>query len=427
MTRPESNLRAAFEQLVFKAIEIGINEFGDNGLPTFEHDATWAKQTAPHSYTYETERSHHANWHAFWERCQESLQGSPEWEVATTAFQVFEDSHGGESADDMPSFQVSEFFLENYFDDVGDLQFDEGRFSDVMEELIRRAKSESTFATTLIALENTKISNSFELAPGIQLRPIEAEELAMFGQGLRPISRFMRDIPHDDWWVVRLSIKGAKGTYESWNANQHDSMLIGPAFRIFKAGSLTFRYEAHYHEDRFSAREYGRGRSPHVISQSGSAYSLTDTEIGEFKAMWPPFKSLMDDEHHYLQLPVRRLLSGGDRPNLEDSLVDYVIGLESLLLTSGGELSFRFSVRGAVILSDNPGDRPDNFKSMRDLYGLRSNIVHGDNYNAGKLTASIEFAESALRKCWWWYFEKWSGETNNGPANTEIDRQLFLI
>ena len=117
MARSESELRTAFEQLVFKAIEIGRNEFGDNGLPTFESDTTWARQTSPGGHTFETEKTHHANWHAFWDRCEESLQGCPEWEVATTAYQVFENSHGQESVDDFPGFQVCEFFLENYLDD----------------------------------------------------------------------------------------------------------------------------------------------------------------------------------------------------------------------------------------------------------------------------------------------------------------------
>ena len=145
--------------------------------------------------------------------------------------------------------------------------------------------------------------------------------------------------------------------------------------------------------------------------------------------MWPPFKALMDAGHHYLQLPVRRLLSGGNRPYPEDSLVDYVIGLEALLSNSNErtEIRYRFSVRGAVVLSEISSDRAGKFKEMRDLYDLRSAIVHGNIPDANELGMSVDFAESALRKCWWWYFENRRGETNNGAAITDIDRQLFLI
>ena len=152
------------------------------------------------------------------------------------------------------------------------------------------------------------------------------------------------------------------------------------------------------------------------------------SEIDDLKAFWPPFKSLMESDHHYLQLPVRRLLSGGDRPNLEDSLVDYAVGLESLLADSAqrSELRYRFGVRGAVLLSDDPKERPDNFKKMKQLYDLRSDIVHSNKYDATILAASVDFAEMALRKCWHWSFENWRDRANNSPAVEEIDRQLFL-
>ena len=52
--------------------------------------------------------------------------------------------------------------------------------------------------------------------------------------------------------------------------------------------------------------------------------------------------------------------------------------------------------------------------------------MHGALSDANKLAESAEFAEFALRKCWWWYFENWRGEKDKDLAITDIDRQLFL-
>lgn len=136
----------------------------------------------------------------------------------------------------------------------------------------------------------------------------------------------------------------------------------------------------------------------------------------------------MASERHYLQLPARRLLSGGDRPNQEDSLVDYVTGLEALLTSDDqAELNYRMSVRGAIVLSKETSHRPDHLAKMREMYLMRSQVVHGANLAAGRrpaigrLPQVADYAEYALRRCWHWYFENWAGEEDSGPAIVSID------
>lgn len=85
-----------------------------------------------------------------------------------------------------------------------------------------------------------------------------------------------------------------------------------------------------------------------------------------------------------LNRSLHRFLLGRKRADLVDKLVDYVIAWEALLLTSDGnpitqELSYRFSLNGAVLISSaNIKTKPNEvYKKMKGAYSARSTIVHG--------------------------------------------------
>jgi hypothetical protein len=70
-----------------------------------------------------------------------------------------------------------------------------------------------------------------------------------------------------------------------------------------------------------------------------------------------------------------------------DALIDYVIGLEAVLLppSPDGELRFRFSLYGAYYLGSNPRDRAELFGQFQSVYDARSSIVHGSALTPGRL------------------------------------------
>ena len=76
----------------------------------------------------------------------------------------------------------------------------------------------------------------------------------------------------------------------------------------------------------------------------------------------------------------QRLVDAARRTKPRDSIVDVVIGLESVLLVGGdkkeqGEKRFRFSLNYASLFP--PLEREAAFYTARDLYDLRSEIAHG--------------------------------------------------
>jgi hypothetical protein len=92
-------------------------------------------------------------------------------------------------------------------------------------------------------------------------------------------------------------------------------------------------------------------------------------------------KTLKSLEKDY-QIPISRYLTANFRSKPQDVLIDAVITLESLLLYNiEDELSFRLAHRGSWILykNANPEKRKYIFKKLRDIYKVRSTIVHGSD------------------------------------------------
>lgn len=86
------------------------------------------------------------------------------------------------------------------------------------------------------------------------------------------------------------------------------------------------------------------------------------------------------DIHSSLEIACQRLVDATRRTKPRDSIIDAVIGLESILLVEigerqRGETRFRFSLNYASLFP--AAERRDAFNTARDLYDLRSAIAHG--------------------------------------------------
>jgi hypothetical protein len=85
------------------------------------------------------------------------------------------------------------------------------------------------------------------------------------------------------------------------------------------------------------------------------------------------------------ELAIHRFVTGVARDSDADAVLDFTVTLESLLLPMDAdarrtELSHRFRLHGAHYLANDPSERADLFRSLRDLYAMRSQLVHGSKY-----------------------------------------------
>ena len=78
---------------------------------------------------------------------------------------------------------------------------------------------------------------------------------------------------------------------------------------------------------------------------------------------------------------IDRYESGVTKTEPDERLIDATIGLETLLVggsRSSTEVTFRFALSGAWLLAGVAADRPEMYRLLTELYGRRSDIVHGN-------------------------------------------------
>ncbi|MFC9029185.1 hypothetical protein [Streptomyces arboris] len=107
-------------------------------------------------------------------------------------------------------------------------------------------------------------------------------------------------------------------------------------------------------------------------------------------------------------LALHRYQLGMSKESDVESLLDFVISLEAILLPRDGQvghsdLSYRFKVHGAYYLASSVDERHEIYKRMGDLYNLRSVLVHGGKYPEAVMISTAQgdaegFARKALNR-----------------------------
>jgi len=103
---------------------------------------------------------------------------------------------------------------------------------------------------------------------------------------------------------------------------------------------------------------------------------LEKKDIRPFKLFWKEYNNSAKI-NSWLDLAERRLLRMFYKMRIEDQIVDIMIIFEMLFLLEGdGELKYRLSVRGAILLGKNYKERIFIQKVFKISYDIRSSIVH---------------------------------------------------
>lgn len=242
---------------------------------------------------------------------------------------------------------------------------------------------------------------------GIIIRRISKEELWELGDHTNIQNNLIylhQYYPSDKWNIldVKLSQDGAKPSMEMYELV--DALLV--LLRLSASGGLKL-FDLGL---KFNYGSPGTIRShlfPMNIMGSGKAYSLDAILIERLQNYWPQIRSIMESKSHFLRLPARRLLDGGLRKEQSDAILDYSIGLESLLTNeTSSELSYRLALRGATILSWNGRNKKEYYENLIKFYKIRSSIVHGSYISEKRkkeLKDAYENGERYLREIFWWF------------------------
>ena len=88
-------------------------------------------------------------------------------------------------------------------------------------------------------------------------------------------------------------------------------------------------------------------------------------------------EALRKEGSDFLDFALRYYNFAKERETNEDKLIDYMIVFEALYLKENIELEYRLSNRVAALLGEDEQKRREISSNIKDLYNLRSNLVHG--------------------------------------------------
>ena len=273
-------------------------------------------------------------------------------------------------------------------------------------------------------------SGPISLEKGVSIRTVNEEELWELGDAdslwtFLPLPGVMGTMPGEDWKILDIQLQHVREEVHPPRAIEviRESALFALSLassghlRIFDLGR-----KANYGVGAVGTVRAGEPM-PRQIGRGGGSYVL-DAEVAQrLKELWPRLRKIIASKRHYLRIPAQRLVDGGGRIRADDAIVDYAIGLEALLMKeASAELRYRFALRGATILAWNSGDKGQLFNELRNFYGIRSKIVHGENIDQAELTGARSFGEKTLRGIWWWYFN--SGGSLSGVIS-KVDHRIL--
>jgi hypothetical protein len=114
-------------------------------------------------------------------------------------------------------------------------------------------------------------------------------------------------------------------------------------------------------------------------------YTLTRTEILRFTAFYREVSRQIAgegiDAAKFAKVAIRRFNVFMDESEPEDKIMDAMISMEALYLydSENAELSYRLSLRAACLLGRDEGEKNYIRKLLKEVYDLRSKVVHGRN------------------------------------------------
>jgi len=105
-------------------------------------------------------------------------------------------------------------------------------------------------------------------------------------------------------------------------------------------------------------------------------YILERGETEDFKKLYK--KSLRFTNDRRMLIALERFNLAYEKKRFVDNIIDYVIAFEALFGTMRNRIGMEIKLKSGFLVEDSKEKITEGYKFMRNLYGLRSTIVHGD-------------------------------------------------
>jgi len=348
--------------------------------------------------------------HILW-TCHEQLDGVPSVAQLGTVLKDFADKHGGFPASGWigSSMDIARRVIDVYFTKCRRLAVDEAIARQVISEYCVDLSAPTITARSVFQVENFSAACPFKLAEEIEFRPISQDDI-------REQARTQLVPPPYHWpwldtrdWICEVNKKGPRDTYEAVNWNNEGRRYIATTLALISSGAARLVLLHSRHASPFLSVVTKSGGEATRTGPGGKPLQLDRQAVQDAQKLYPKVVSVLSGTGpKYLRFALERFIAAAQRREPEDQLVDYVLGLESLLApdTDRLETTIRFRLRGASLLpSSSFGGPEERINLLNGLYKVRSEVVHGGGANKHKVADCIPKAEDALRHVLRWFMD----------------------
>ncbi|WP_091013711.1 MULTISPECIES: HEPN domain-containing protein [Paenibacillus] len=149
----------------------------------------------------------------------------------------------------------------------------------------------------------------------------------------------------------------------------------------------SYLYTLNNSKNSFLINYYG-STAIDVPSVSDDVYVIGDTDIDSIKKVMYIIFEHSQIQHTAMSnsewkttewsYAYNNYLSSCSTPYLEQAILSIITALEALLVNGSDQVSYRVSLNASLLTEEDETKRKQTFDLIKDLYNLRSKVVHGD-------------------------------------------------
>jgi hypothetical protein len=325
-----------------------------------------------------------------------------------------------------PQFLMSQWKLiyQYFLSTEGVITLDENAVRTTVERYQSAVETAPYSLLTTVLWRGLSASEAFSVTDDIRFRPIAKSDYKIIGR--EPLLLGIREdrlIPYSTDWLceIREQVPG------QGHGTPHDMIdQVISAVALAASGQAEARLVGTEFENEFL--KTGRISNPawFATSRFGKPVQVSPYDVETLQRVYALLRRIhTTGALKYLRVPLRRFRSSTARPTEEDTLIDFVVALESLLApdTQSIEVTFRFRLRGAAVLHPNTfGSSQQRLDFMNALYRARSRAVHGQEVQ--NLAELATRGEAALKAIFMWFATHANAESGAQAIVDEIDRKF---
>ena len=356
----DGELQRLLRDAVVAVIKLAEAKGLGSKLPVYEYTVVWNEKVGPGRWEGREGTRTTPYFQGLSEALEPELSSDERIQALLSAAVQFVQDHGTAPVGVLQDpKELASRLLPVYFREVSSLTVDDTAITETARQYVEDLKAQNAVIETVFQVSNFSAAEPFSLTEEIRFRPITTEDIDALGTAYP--SLFMqpqRPLQTDDW-ICEVNRSGPKVSWDEFNRHYELADLIVGALSLTCEGRAMLRLRANRFKSPFFRGGTVAGGEAIATTRSGGPIHLELDNIESFKSNFRSLEALNSDSAtKHLRLPFRRLRSASARTEVEDQLVDIVIGLERLLASDSPQLetTFRFRLRGAALLPDSFGD-----------------------------------------------------------------------